>query len=173
MSDAFWHMTSSRGCLISNATLKISNIFKTRLRVAYGDRLALQALVSLMVWTRFWIFFDFLVFQFFRFFDFFRFFPIFSDFRFSDFFSLQSVFLMPQITCIFGSDRLNHAKVEKRDTRQTDRQTQRKTNVYFNRMVGHSKLLTTLSCLISVQCQISVHGGQNCQINKRACLIKF
>ena len=38
------------------------------------------------------------------------------------------------MTCAkFGSDRLNGSKVEKRDG-QTDRQTHRQTNVYFNRI---------------------------------------
>ena len=105
----------------------------TRLKVAYGDRLALRALVSPMVWTRFWKNFDLPIF--FDFFPIFRFFFSisdfqFSDFRFPDFLSLQSVFLMPQITYTkFGSDRSKGAKVEKRDW-HTDRQN----NVYFNRI---------------------------------------
>ena len=58
------------------AILAILTFLTTRLKVAYGNRLTLRALVSPVVWTRFWNF------------SIFNFSDFFFDFRFSDFLKL-------------------------------------------------------------------------------------
>ena len=63
---------------------------------------------------------------------------------------------MPQITCSkFGLDRLNGAKVEKRD-----RVTNTQTNVYFNRIVKQSRLTSLLN--------VTNHSRRACMSLKRA-----